>query len=83
MVDGGQRGAGEEDPGGLGVVEVPVLLQIRVDGLLDGPHLGLPGDVAQRGEQVAPHLDGPDHPVAVHEERGAAQPGGVVDPRLR
>src|SRR5690349_6503084 len=67
MVYGGQRRAGEEEPRGLRVVEVPVLLQVGVDGFLDGTYLGLLGDMAQRGEQVAPHLDGADHPVAVHE----------------
>jgi hypothetical protein len=82
VVDCGQRRPGEEGAGGLGVVQVPVLLQVRVDGLLDGPYFGLPGDVAQRGEQVAPYLDGAHDAVAVHEQGGAAQPGGGVDPGL-
>lgn len=79
MVHGGERRTGEEDPRRFGVAEVPVLLQVGVDGLLDRPHLGLARYVPQRGEQVALHLDGPHDAVAVHEQRGAAQPGGVVD----
>ncbi len=82
VVDCGQRRPRVEDPGGLRVAEVPVLLQVRVDGLLDGPHLGLLGHVPQGREQVAAHLDGPYHAVAVQEQGRTAQPRGVVDLRL-
>ncbi len=78
VVDGRHGGPGEEPPGGLRVGEVPVLLQVRVEGLLDGPYPGLPGHVAQRGLQVAPHLHRAHDPVALHEQRGAQQPRGAV-----
>ncbi len=78
LVLGGQRRPGEEGAGGLRVAQLAGLLQVRVDRLLDGPHLGLHRHVAQRVAEVADHLDGPYHPVAVHEQRGALQPGVLV-----
>lgn len=78
-MDGRERGPGEEHARRLGVGQVPVLFEIGVDGFLDRLYLGLTGDVAQRGEEVALDLHGPHDAVAVHEERGAAQACGVID----
>ncbi len=79
VVDRRERRAHEEHARGLRVVQVPVLFEVGVDGLLDGAHLGLLGDVPQGSHQVALDLHRPYDPVAVHEQGRAAQTGVVVD----
>jgi hypothetical protein len=70
---GGHRREREELPRRARIREVPLPLQIRIECLLHGPYLGLPGDMAQRGLKVAPYLHGPHHPVAVQEDGGTQQ----------
>ncbi len=79
MVHGGECRAGEEGTDRDGVTEVTGLHQVRVDGLFNGPDFGLRGHVPHRIAQVTRHLDDPYHPVAAHEQRGAAELRGGID----
>ena len=81
--DGGQRGPGEEGPRGRRVAQVADSSRYGLIASSTALTSGCAATCRIALPRSPVHLDGPHHPVAAHEQRGAAEPGGGIDLRRR